>query len=841
MICKNCGAQMKDDAKFCPKCGTQNDLISAPQPATISNDKPLVDLSHIWPEWKVEKLLGKGSFGSVYKAIRNDNNVESRAAIKIISIPSDASEVDSLRSEGLDDNGTRTYFKGIVDDFVNEIQLMESLKGIQNIVSVEDYKVLEKQNEIGWDIYIRMELLTPFYNYVGNNTMSEKDVIQLGCDICTALEVCSKRNIIHRDIKPENIFVNDFGDFKLGDFGIARKLENVTGALSQKGTFNYMAPEIANCKEYDARVDTYSLGIVLYRLLNDNKLPFLSNDQQVANPTERKAAVERRILGEALPAPCKASPAMADVILRACAHDPAKRFASATQMKNALTDVKNGTYVMSASDLDQTTAVHHMPTNDYDATVSVQKAPASNEPNAVAPISSFTDEAPKKKKSSKAKKAKIIFISILVAIVAIAIALVAFYFTSSGYKVAQDVKDGNCDTALADYYAEVEDNFIQEFILEKNLTGYDDTVVDTFKKGNMTYDEAVEALEAMEKMGFKGSADRISEITSAKESDGALKSGDEYYEKGDYENAIKEYSKVGEDSNSYTIAQAKLAELYPKYIATVVETAKGYNSSQNYEQAITFVDTAYDILPEGVDTTELDKIKNESLTTYKSNILNKVTAYVNEGQFVAAMELLDEAIKVDDNEEFRNTKTTTENKYVASVTTTVNSYLDKKDYNGALKTVQKALAVLPGNAELTKLQTKVVSETPTYLKDLVLIDSKDYAYSEEVFTDSFGNIYDGYHLFDPCYYNAYAIYNLDEKYTKFNCSIVATPSTGSDRVLGVAIYLDGKLAYTLSDFTKTTGRKDITIDVTNITKLEIKTSADEYANSFLAMVNASVK
>ncbi len=299
------------------------------------------NLSNLWPEWEVEKQLGRGSYGTVYKAVRRDNNVESYAAIKVISIPSDESELDSLRSEGLDVNGTKTYFKGIVDDFVSEIQLMESLKGIQNIVSVEDYKVLEKADGIGWDIYIRMELLTPFNSFVCDKKLSEKEVIKLGIDICTALEICDKRNIIHRDIKLENIFVNDFGYFKLGDFGVARKLENLSGGLSQKGTFNYMAPEVANSSVYDARVDIYSLGIVLYRLLNGNRLPFLNNEKQLLNPYERKNAVERRMRGEKLPAPCEATPEMADLILRACAFDPNERFENATAMKEALIELSN--------------------------------------------------------------------------------------------------------------------------------------------------------------------------------------------------------------------------------------------------------------------------------------------------------------------------------------------------------------------------------------------------------------------------------------------------------------------------------------------------------------------
>lgn len=331
-------------------------------------------LRQVWPEWEIEgSPIGKGSYGVVYKAVRRDHNVESYAAIKVISIPSDSSEVDSLRSEGLDMNATRAYLQGIVNDFVSEIQLMESLKGVQNIVSVEDYKVVEKTDEIGWDIYIRMELLTSFNTYICDKKLTEEEVIKLGCDICTALEICSKRNIIHRDIKPENIFVNDFGYFKLGDFGIARKMENMTGGLSQKGTFNYMAPEVVNSSDYDARVDIYSLGIVLYRLLNGNRLPFLDTEKQILNPNERRNAVDRRIRGEQLSMPCEASPAMADLILRACAYDPNMRFASATEMKQALMSVGNGTYQFASSALDKTLSVRSAPSN-YDKTVSVRRA-----------------------------------------------------------------------------------------------------------------------------------------------------------------------------------------------------------------------------------------------------------------------------------------------------------------------------------------------------------------------------------------------------------------------------------------------------------------------------------
>ena len=318
-------------------------------------------LKCIWPEWQIEKQLGRGTYGVVYKVVRKDYNFKSYAAIKVISIPLNMSEIDSLRSEGLEMNATRTYFQQVVNNFVSEIQLMESLKGVQNIVSIEDYKVVEKTDEIGWNIYIRMELLTPLITYICDKNLTEEEVIKLGCDICTALEICGKCNIIHRDIKIENIFINDFGDFKLGDFGIARKMENLTGNLSQKGTYNYMAPEVANNQEYDARVDIYSLGIVLYFLLNRKRFPFLDVEKQLFTPDEKTNAVKRRIRGEFLPAPYDASPAMADLILRACAFDPNERFTSVKEMKQALMSVRNETYqVVTGNKLDRTTLVNRV-------------------------------------------------------------------------------------------------------------------------------------------------------------------------------------------------------------------------------------------------------------------------------------------------------------------------------------------------------------------------------------------------------------------------------------------------------------------------------------------------
>jgi len=294
----------------------------------------------IWPQWQLIEELGRGSYGVVYKALREEHGVVSYSAIKVISIPQQETEELSIRADGLDDTATRKYFENIVESTVDEIKVLESMKGNSNIVSIEDYIVLSEPERIGWDIFIRMEYLTPFLDFVADKKLDEAMVIKLGIDICNALELCAKRGIVHRDIKPENIFVSQFGDFKLGDFGIARELAQLDHTLTISGTKNYIAPEVRSM-HYDATVDIYSLGLVLYKLLNRNRLPFLDPFAQLINPQDYQAALNRRFSGEEFPDPVDASPALTKVLRKACEFDHTKRFQTATAFKNALCSVKD--------------------------------------------------------------------------------------------------------------------------------------------------------------------------------------------------------------------------------------------------------------------------------------------------------------------------------------------------------------------------------------------------------------------------------------------------------------------------------------------------------------------
>ena len=287
-------------------------------------------------DWNIVSCLGAGSYGKVFEIERSEFGQTYRAALKVITVPQSSAEVRSVISEGMSVSQAEAYFHGIVEELMHEFSIMFKLKGTANVVSCEDLRVLEHPDGIGWDILIRMELLHPLLPYVYEHSMARRDIIRLGIDICKALELCQRYNIIHRDIKPENIFISDNGDYKLGDFGIARTIERTTSGLSKKGTYSYMAPEVYIGKKYGFSVDTYSLGLVLYRMLNKNRGPFLPQPPEAITFSSREQALARRMSGEPLPRPFYGEGRLGEIVLKACAFDPKDRYSSPQQLRQEL-------------------------------------------------------------------------------------------------------------------------------------------------------------------------------------------------------------------------------------------------------------------------------------------------------------------------------------------------------------------------------------------------------------------------------------------------------------------------------------------------------------------------
>ena len=287
-----------------------------------------------WPEWKIEKLLGRGSFGEVYQVVKGELGAQIRAAVKIMRIPADNSEVKQMEDSGI---SAESYLSGIVGDITNEIMVMQTLKGAPNIVSIDDYEIIKDLRELQWTIYIRMELLTDLNQYRRKNMLTYEQTIRMGCDLCNALEICRKKNIIHRDIKPSNIFISQFGEFKLGDFGISKHAENTqSDFFTRRGTYSYMAPEIYKGERYDYSIDLYSLGVVLYQMANNGRLPFYPPAGVNIVPDDAEQALKKRNSGTPFPDPANGGKRLGDILRKACNIEPPKRYHSPFSMRDDL-------------------------------------------------------------------------------------------------------------------------------------------------------------------------------------------------------------------------------------------------------------------------------------------------------------------------------------------------------------------------------------------------------------------------------------------------------------------------------------------------------------------------
>lgn len=294
------------------------------------------DFEPLFGSWYEEGLIGSGSFGKVYKIKREEYGTTYYSALKWISIPQEESELKQLRYDGMDDDSISGYYKALIGSLTTEIQIMSQLRGHSNIISYEDHQIIPKKGSFGYDVFIRMELLTSLSEYYCNRPCSREDLIRLGIDLCNALEFCQKYNIIHRDIKPANIFVTENGDFKLGDFGIARQLEHTVTALSKKGTYSYMAPEVYKGERYNSSIDIYSLGIVMYKQSNGGRLPFLPLAPHQVTPDDNEKSLVRRMSGQLMPLPQHAEGRLGEIILKACAYDPKNRYSRPKQMRDEL-------------------------------------------------------------------------------------------------------------------------------------------------------------------------------------------------------------------------------------------------------------------------------------------------------------------------------------------------------------------------------------------------------------------------------------------------------------------------------------------------------------------------
>ena len=450
-----------------------------------------------WPGWETVRLIGRGSFGAVYEIERDVLGEKEKAALKVISIPQSDSDISEMYSDGYDDESITSTFKEHLKSIVAEYSLMRKLNGSANVVNCDDVRYVQHDDGFGWDIFIKMELLTPLTSAL-TSEVTEEQVIKIAKDLCHALVQCKQFGIIHRDIKPQNIFVSPLGDYKLGDFGIAKTVEKTSGG-TKIGTYKYMAPEVYNNQPYGAGADVYSLGLVLYWLLNERRMPFLPLPPEKLRAGLEEQARMRRFRGEAIPAPAHGSEKLKGIVLKACAFDPKDRYQSAEDMlidletlggtspRAAVGELKNvgGTaqgafsggdeatistvYENAEQGEDKTVGVFHTKTS----TTSVQE-PIDQEPEEDKTVGAFSHpvKAQEQTKSTDVpqKKKKGLILGVVSAIVALAAILLIVLLTDG----SDNIKGGAYDIVVwvTDAAVDLTEKQIEDFNNSNNYGLY---------------------------------------------------------------------------------------------------------------------------------------------------------------------------------------------------------------------------------------------------------------------------------------------------------------------------------------------------------------------------------
>lgn len=256
--------------------------------------------------YKILEKVGTGGMAAVYRG--TDNVLGRTVAIKVM-LPQYASDPTFAAR------------------FRQEAQAAASLTS-PYIVNIYDW------GQDGSTYYIVMEFLRGTDLKTGIRThgaLAPKKVAQIAAQVCAALAVAHRHEIIHRDIKPQNIMIQPDGSAKVMDFGIARaKNSHLTQTNSVLGTAHYVSPEQTQGKELGAESDLYSLGIVMYEAVT-GKVPFEGDEAvSVALKQVNEAPVPPSQVNE------KIDPEFEAIIMKLLSKRPEDRFRSADELRRIL-------------------------------------------------------------------------------------------------------------------------------------------------------------------------------------------------------------------------------------------------------------------------------------------------------------------------------------------------------------------------------------------------------------------------------------------------------------------------------------------------------------------------
>lgn len=249
-----------------------------------------------------------------------DKETEDKYIVKIISTPASPSQMEAMLLSGAfsDAESALRYFKELADGIVAEVSILEKLSRLEGFLPITGVQTIDTEDNTGYETY----LLSPYRRTLERHTRKEQlthlAAINLGLDICSALAVCRRSGYLYTALKPENIVITDEGSYKIGDIGFIALDSLQYASLPDRCRSQYTAPEITDAfSSLNPTIDTYALGLILYRIFNGGNLPSPDELQQ-------------------LPAPEYADYEMSDIILKACAYEQADRWQDPVEFGQAL-------------------------------------------------------------------------------------------------------------------------------------------------------------------------------------------------------------------------------------------------------------------------------------------------------------------------------------------------------------------------------------------------------------------------------------------------------------------------------------------------------------------------
>ncbi|MBR6428267.1 MAG: protein kinase [Clostridia bacterium] len=339
----------------------------------------------LFGSWYADSVLSRADDGVWYRAKRTANGAEEYCRIKLVPIPAEKRIVDRLKEEGLDEEGLKAFYDKRMEELNRETGCAKLLHGYANILEYAETALIPREGGEGADMLIRTELLPSLAELTAKAPLDRGEVIDMGAEIATALEACTMEGVVHGAVSPVSVFRAEDGSFRLGGFEKARE-KGLGGRPAEPGP--YSAPEIYKGEADSERTDIYSLGLIMYRLMNRGRLPLLPNSPEPYTESMMESAAMRRIAGAKLPAPCDADEALSRVILKAVACDPRDRYQSARELRQDLAQLKYS----------------RVPEEEAEADVSeVLTPPAAEEPQ---PLYETPAPAPEKRGRREKRRAK---------------------------------------------------------------------------------------------------------------------------------------------------------------------------------------------------------------------------------------------------------------------------------------------------------------------------------------------------------------------------------------------------------------------------------------------------